>query len=148
MVSLDAIYWQPGWEPSDPVAFKSRVKEAAMNDRWIIDGNYVSHAGEFRRDRADTIVWFDLPRHVCVLGILIRVAKGYGRVRPEMAAGCPEQFDLEFFRYVWTFREKQRPALVAYLDACRTDQTLVRFTGRVEADSYIADLEAGSAGIH
>ena len=83
-----------------------------------------------------------------MLGILIRIAKGYGQVRPEMAAGCPEQFDLEFFRYVWTFRETQRPSLVTYLDSCRTDQKLFRFTKRSEADSYIATLEAAPAGIH
>ncbi|MGL5164270.1 MAG: DNA topology modulation protein [Afipia sp.] len=149
LISLDAIYWQPGWEPSDLVVFESRMKDAAMGDRWIMDGNYFSQgAGKLRRDRADTVVWFDLPRHVCMMGILIRVAKSYGRVRPEMAAGCPEQFDLEFFRYVWTYREKQQPALIAYLDDCRADQKLVRFTERVEADSYIADQKAASAGIH
>ncbi|CKX84219.1 topology modulation protein [Mycobacterium tuberculosis] len=113
-----------------------------MNERWIMDG------GEFRRDRADTIIWFDLPRHVCMSGILGRIAKSYGRVRPEMAAGCPEQFDLEFFRYVWTFRKEQRIALIAYLDGRRADQKLLRFTERAEANSYLADKEAASAGIH
>ena len=142
LMSLDALYWKPGWTPSDPATFKSRVKDAAMNERWIMDG------GEFRRDRADTIIWFDLPRHVCMSGILGRIAKSYGRVRPEMAAGCPEQFDLEFFRYVWTFRKEQRIALIAYLDGRRTDQKLLRFTERAEANSYLADKEAASAGIH
>lgn len=148
LVSLDALYWKPGWKPSDTATFKSRVKDAAMNERWIMDGNYISHAGEFRRDRADTVVWFDLPRHVCMLGILSRIAKGYGRVRPEMAAGCPEQFDLEFLRYVWTFRKEQRPALIAYLDKRRADQQLLRFTERAEANSYLAGKEAASAGLH
>ena len=148
LVSLDALYWQPGWTPSDPATFKSRVKDAAMNESWIMDGNYISHAGEFRRDRADTIVWFDLPRYVCMLGILGRIAKGYGRVRPEMAAGCPEQFDLEFFRYVWTFCKEQRRALIAYLDKLRADQRLLRFTERAEANSYLAGNEVTSAGIH
>lgn len=147
--SLDAIYWRPGWQPSDSFAFESRVKDAVMADRWIIDGNYLSQgAGILRRDRADTIIWFDLPRHVCMTGILTRVAKTYGRVRPEMALGCPEQLDLEFFRYVWTYREKQRPALVVFLDGCRANQTQVCFTRRIEAENYLAGLGAASAGIN
>jgi len=148
LVSLDAFYWQSGWLPSDPVAFESRVKDAAMSERWIMDGNYISLAGELRRDRADAIIWFDLPRHVCMLGILSRIVKGYGRVRPGMAAGCPERFDMEFFRYVWTFSEKQKPALIAYLDRRRLDQKLLRFTKRAEADSYLADIETALAGMH
>ncbi|MGL4261541.1 MAG: DNA topology modulation protein, partial [Afipia sp.] len=63
-------------------------------------------------------------------------------------AGCPEQFDLEFLRYVWTFRKEQRPALIAYLDKRRADQQLLRFTERAEANSYLAGQEAASAGLH
>lgn len=148
-ISLDAIYWQPGWEPSDSSSFGHRIKELASGDRWIIDGNYLSTgAGELRRDRADTIIWFDLPRHVCMTGIFARIAKTYGRVRPEMAAGCPERIDLEFFRYVWTYRTQQRPKLMKYFESLRSDQKLICFNSRAEADNFIAHLAAASAGVN
>ena len=70
-----------------------------------MDGNYTSARGELRRDVCDTVIWFDLPRATCMMGILTRIAKSYGQVRPEMAPGCPEKIDFEFFRYVWTYRE-------------------------------------------
>jgi adenylate kinase family enzyme len=146
IISLDAIYWKPGWQPSDPVSFGQRIKELALGDRWIMDGNYISQgAGDLRRDRADTILWFDLPRHVCMRGILSRIARTYGNVRPEMAAGCPERIDLEFFRYVWTYRARQRPKLLKYFEGLRSDQKLICFNGRAEADDFIANLSTVAA---
>jgi adenylate kinase family enzyme len=141
MVSLDALYWKPGWTPSVPAEFERRVVEAVDQPRWIVDGNYTSSgAGDLRRAAADVVVWFDLPRTTCVVGILTRIATSYGRVRPEMAVGCPEKIDAEFFKYVWTFRQRQRPKLVKYFEGLRSDQSLVRFTDRSQADRYLLEL--------
>src|SRR3954454_21907752 len=61
-VSLDALFWKPGWMPSDAAEFQQRVSKAVAQRQWIIDGNYASSAaGEVRRGLADTIIWFDLP---------------------------------------------------------------------------------------
>jgi adenylate kinase family enzyme len=144
IVSLDALFWKPGWVESDRAEFRERLTEAARQPRWIIDGNFTSHLVELRRDACDTVILFDLPRATCMLGILTRIAKSYGQVRPEMAEGCPEKIDLEFFRYVWTFREKQRPALLAYLERLRPDQKLICFTDRAQADRYLSDLAPAS----
>lgn len=141
MVSLDALYWKPGWVPSDNGEFNARVTDAAHQPRWIIDGNYTSSgAGELRRSTADAVFWFDLPRRTCMTGILTRIATSYGRVRPEMAPGCPERFDLEFFRYVWTYRQVQRPNLLEYFEGLRSDQALIPFTNRTQADRYLTSV--------
>ena len=47
-----------------------------------------------------------------------------------MAEGCPERIDFEFFRYVWTYRQQQRPRLLAYFEGLRPDQSLICFTDR------------------
>jgi adenylate kinase family enzyme len=141
MVSLDALFWKPGWTPSDAADFDIRVAEVARLPRWIMDGNYTSSgAGALRRSVADAIIWFDLPRRTCMTGIIARIATSYGCVRPEMAPGCPEKIDLEFFRYVWTYRRLQRPKLLRYFEGLRTDQALICFTNRAQADRYLSDL--------
>jgi adenylate kinase family enzyme len=130
MVSLDALYWRPG---------------------WIMDGNYTSHgAGDLRRRVADAVVWFDLPRTACMVGILTRIATSYGQVRPEMAPGCPEKIDGEFFRYVWTYRQRQRPKLLKYFEGLRPDQAFVCFTRRAQAEHYLTDVASTSiqASVH
>ena len=75
-----------------------------------------------------------------MVGIVSRIATSYGRVRPEMAEGCPERIDVEFFRYVWTYRQVQRPKLLQYLEGLRPDQPLICFTDRVQADRYLTNL--------
>ena len=140
IVSVDALFWKPGWVESDRADFRTRLAEVTRQPRWIMDGNYTSAAGELRRDVCDTVIWFDLPRAACMWGILTRIAKTYGRVRPEMAPGCPEKIDLEFFRYVWTYRAKQRPTLLTYFEGLRPDQRFITFTERAQADRYLSDL--------
>jgi adenylate kinase family enzyme len=140
MVSVDALFWKPGWVESEKAEFHERLSAAARQPRWIMDGNFTSHLVELRRDACDTLIWFDLPRATCIIGILTRTAKSYGRVRPEMAEGCPEKLDLEFFRYVWNFRKQQRPKLLAYFEGLRPDQTFITFTQRSQADRYLSDL--------
>jgi len=144
-VSLDALYWQPGWQPSEPEAFARRVTEVANRPAWVMDGNYMSSgAGELRRELADTVIWFDLPRYLCMTGIMKRIVTSYGQVRPEMAPGCPEQIDLEFIRYVWTYRQQQRPKLLEYFEGLRPDQALICFNTREQADRYLAAVKPAS----
>ena len=144
VVSLDALFWRPGWVEPDRGEFRARAVEATRQPRWIIDGNYTSAEGALRRDMSDTVIWFDLPRATCMLGILTRIAKSYGRVRPEMAEGCPEKIDFEFFRYVWTYRDVQRPKLLAFFAGLRPDQSFVTFTDRTQADRYLGNLAAAA----
>jgi adenylate kinase family enzyme len=140
IVSIDALFWKPGWVESDRTEFRARLAEVTRQPRWIMDGNYTSAEGELRRGVCDTVIWFDLPRATCMFGILTRIAKSYGQVRPEMAPGCPEKIDFEFLRYVWTYRATQRPALLAYFEGLRPDQAFITFTDRAQADRYLSDL--------
>jgi adenylate kinase family enzyme len=140
VISIDALFWKPGWVEPDRAEFRERLAEAARRPRWIMDGNYTSHLVELRRDACDTVIWFDLPRVTCMRGIFSRLAKSYGRVRPELAEGCPERIDFAFLRYVWTFPEQQRPRLLAYFEGLRPDQSLICFTNRKQADRYLGEL--------
>jgi adenylate kinase family enzyme len=140
-VSLDALFWKPGWVESEPAEFDARVTEAARQPRWIMDGDFFSYeTAKLRRQLADTIFWFDLPRLTCMLGIVTRLATGHGRIRPEMAEGCPEKFDPAFLHYVWTYRTRRRPKLLEYLEGLRPDQSPIRFTARAQSDRYLADI--------
>jgi adenylate kinase family enzyme len=139
-VSLDQLFWQPGWREPKMEDFAAKVTRAVEGSAWVMDGNYTRHgAGELRRARADTVVWFDLPRWVCLTGVFRRIITTYGTVRPEMAPGCPEQVDWEFFKYIWTYRAVQRPKLLAYFSGLRTDQRFVTFTSRAHAAAFLAD---------
>ena len=114
VIHLDKEFWQPGWVQMPRAAWRAKVVELAAGERWIMDGNYDSSL-DLRLPRADTAVWFDYPTLRCVQRALWRAVRTYGEVRADMGAGCPERFDMEFLRYIWTFNSQQRPRVVAAL---------------------------------
>jgi adenylate kinase family enzyme len=143
LVSIDKLFWQPGWREPKPAKFAAAMTQEAEKPAWVIDGNFLTDgASLLRRERADTVCFFDLPRSICMLGVIRRGVTGHGVVRSEMAPGCPETIDLAFWRYVWTFNAAQRPRMFAYFSALRADQRLVTFTARSQATEFLARVEA------
>lgn len=116
LVSLDAEFWQPDWKPMPRDLWRPKVGQLSAAETWIQDGNFDGTL-DVRLPLADTIVWFDLPRRICMWRVLKRIALGYGEVRPEMAPGCPERLDPEFLHYVWTFNTAHRPRIGTALAA-------------------------------
>lgn len=62
VVELDALHWLPGWAERPDEEFAVAVAQAAAGERWVIDGNYSKLVQPLVWDRADTVVWLDLPR--------------------------------------------------------------------------------------
>ncbi len=114
LIHLDKEFWQPGWKVTPREQWRPKVAALVAREAWVMDGNYNSSL-DLRLPRADTVVWFDYPRRVALPRVLWRVAKTYGRVREDLAPGCPEKIDWEFLRYVWEFPRKERPRVVAML---------------------------------
>lgn len=59
-IELDALYWEPGWQESDPEVFRERVQNAIAHDEWVMAGNYSAQM-DISWPLADTVVWLDLP---------------------------------------------------------------------------------------
>lgn len=122
-VHLDAEYWQPGWVEPDRGWFDGHIAALHARPRWVIDGNFTTWLPR-RLDRTDVAILLDYPRRVHMWRVLRRIAGSYGRVRPDMAPGCPEQIDVEFLRYTWTHRREQLPPILAAL-AARPDVPVI-----------------------
>jgi len=89
-IELDSIFHQPGWSPLDDETFKSRVTLATEPERWVVDGNY-STVRAIVWDRADTVVWFDLP-YATVMARTIRRTVRRTLTRQELWNGNSEPF--------------------------------------------------------
>lgn len=68
---LDKLYWKPYWEESDIDDFTKRLLVLINDKEWIIDGNY-SRTITLRAARADTIIFLDYPRWLCIVRVLKR----------------------------------------------------------------------------
>jgi hypothetical protein len=61
-IELDALHHGPNWTPTPAPQFQQIVEAALDDDRgWVVDGNYDSKLGRIIVDRAELIVWLDLP---------------------------------------------------------------------------------------
>lgn len=134
---LDILYWKPGWTPGDGAQFVAAVSETLSGPAWICDGDFAG-TWDLRMPLADTIVWIDQPRVVCLWRAIWRVVTWRGGGRPDMAEGCGEKLDLAFYRFIWTYDEKVRPRLEA---ALATHGALARQV-RLRSDREIADFLA------
>lgn len=97
---VDQIIWAPGWvmrstEESAPIARDVEAKE-----QWVIDG-FLTETWPTRAARADTLIWLDLPIGLRLWRTVKRLIQNFGRVRPDMADGCPEQVSGEFIGFLW-----------------------------------------------
>jgi len=137
LIHLDAHYWRPGWIETGKEEWAERVNLLASGDDWVMDGN---HGGTLalRLARADTVLWLDFPVWLCLVRIVGRALRYRGRVRPDMAEGCPERLSLEFFFYTARFPWDGRRRIVEKLPAFT--ETLVRLRGPREAEAYLANL--------
>ena len=69
-VELDALHWLPNWEERPREEFRQLVHETLdswqgdLKSGWIVDGQYGSALGSTVLERADTLVWLELPCRV------------------------------------------------------------------------------------
>ena len=124
VVHLDKLFWRPGWEQISREEFDRHHREALAQEKWIIDGNYDRTMGE-RAKYCDTIIYLDFSRAACLMGVAKRVLTSYGRVRPDMAEGCPERFDLEFIKWIWDFNKNNREKTYRLLNETEGKETIV-----------------------
>ncbi len=145
-IELDHAFWRSGWQPTPREEWRSTVAAVCEQPAWIIDGNYTNTL-TMRLVRADTVIWLDYPRQLCVRRVLGRIARDYGRVRDGMAPGCPERFDLEFLRYIWNFNRQSRLRIVAALESHGSHARLHRLQADEDAERLLQELSSGRAEI-
>lgn len=124
------VRWLPGWQVRDREEQRLIVADLVSKDRWVMDGTTVS-TFDLRLPRADLVIWVRVPRRVALSGVARRVLANYGRVRIDMAEGCPEQLpDLEFLTFIWTFETRVAPRIVSGIDRFGPNVPVVTLTSR------------------
>lgn len=115
VIHLDRIYWQADWISISEDAFRNEQIKLLRKARWIVDGNYAS-SFELRLTKADTVIFLDYNRYICIWRVLKRWMKFRGRLRPDVADGCYEKMEWDFLKYIWRFPKDTRPLMLDTLD--------------------------------
>jgi adenylate kinase family enzyme len=140
---LDTLFWRPGWTETPKDEWQETVSRLVAEERWLIDGDYGGTL-ETRLQAADTVIYLDMPRRVCMWRVVKRWAHKR-KSRPDMTEGCPERLNFQFLKWVWQYPNVSRPKTVAAL-ASTTKQGANVYVLRssAEVDEFLAIAAPGS----
>ncbi len=141
---LDKHYWKPGWEPTPEADWEQIICDLVSAPQWILDGNYRSTLPE-RLAEADTVIFLDLPRWLCVARAIKRRFQYMRRPRPDISEGCTEPIVHEsfprFLHWIWHYRERARPDIIEQLSELSPDQQLIWLKSPAAVDAFLAAPE-------
>lgn len=133
---LDCLLWKANWEMSDKEYQLNVQNELIRRPSWIIDGNY-GNTLELRIAGADTIIFLDINRLICIYQILKRVRKYNGTTRPDMHDECPEKFDFSFIKWVWNFPKKQRLEIQHALENSSKTKNVIVLKNKKQIQNFL-----------
>lgn len=143
---IDGLFHGPGWTPRPE--FVGDILRLAATDEWVTEWQY-SSARAILLQRADTLVWLDLPFRVTLARVIRRTVRR--RVRREVlwngnrepglihAICAPEGI----IRWAVRTRRKYR-ILVADAASQRPDLVVVRLGATRDVDSWVSGALARS----
>ncbi|MEA4921435.1 MAG: AAA family ATPase [Clostridiaceae bacterium] len=140
-VHLDKLFWQEGWVSVGNEEFDKRLDEALKKECWIIDGNF-SRTLPKRLERCDTVIYLDYPALRCVFRVLKRVISSHGRVRGDMADGCPEKLDIPFLLYTLRFNSKNRKSIYSSISSY-PEKTVIILKNDCEILQFLQSISSG-----
>jgi adenylate kinase family enzyme len=140
-VELDALHHDAGWTEAPAEVLQERVRAAldAAPDGWVVDGTYFGKLGTLVLDRADTIVWLDIPFRTAIRRVLWRTLRRAVK-REELWNGNRESLRLAFSRdsiVLWVFRTHR--AFESTWAPRFKDRNVVRVT---DANAWLQSIQA------
>ena len=150
-VELDGIHWQPGWTELDAAELRRRVEPLVARDAWVIDGSYRGKLGDLVLERADTVVWLDLPRRIWLPRLVVRTLRR-ALTREELWNGNRESLsnavagDDSLFRFALANERPRRHRYPRELDRYRVAR--LRTPAEVEAFLRSARRRDRSSATH
>jgi adenylate kinase family enzyme len=136
VIHVDQIYWTAGWINRSREETRRLVAEAIAGDEWIFEGNN-STSFDLRVAKADTVIFLDFPVPLCLFRVIKRVVTGFGRVRSDMAEGCPEGVDWEFLKWIVGYKRNLRPEIIEMLDSLPGGVKVHHLRGPADVDGFL-----------
>ena len=133
---LDLIYWRENWEHPTREEWIEIQRELMKNDRWIIDGMYIS-TFEMRFKEADVIYFLDIDKSVCLESVKQRELEKRTDF-PAYLDKNREQFDILIDGLI-EFEEKRKPQIIETHSKYPSKEFIV-FKTREEINEYLNSL--------
>ncbi len=139
---LDSLFWKPGWVRISTTEQEAIASEIVSRASWIIDGDHL-RTQAIRFAAADTILFLDFPRGICLRRTVKRVVQNRGRSRVGMAAGCSERLTLTLLRWVWRYPSENRAQVLENIERYAKDCRVVTLHSPKEVRRFLDALSSG-----
>lgn len=136
---LDYFLWRPNWQGVPREEQIIIQNELISKDEWIIDGNYGGTL-DIRLNAADTIIFLDIHRIICVYRVLKRMLKYRNKQRPDMAEGCEERLDFGFLKWIWNYPNTKRQETINKLNHLMNDKNIIVLKSLKEIKHFIENV--------
>ena len=134
-VEMDALVHGPNWTERPDDELRRIVKPVVASERWVIDGTYRGKLGDLIAERAEVVVWLDLPIRVWLPRLLRRTVLRIVR-REELWNGNRETLRNALFSrdslIVFAFRQHFRRRRVYPSEFARFNVVRLRTPREVE----------------
>jgi adenylate kinase family enzyme len=138
VIHLDQLYWKSGWVKMPADEWAGLVGELLKGESWIMDGNF-GGTFEMRAAAADTIIFLEISRFICLYRVLKRWMKYRGTNRPDMTPGCNEKVDWEFIMWIWNYPENAKNRKEPLLKRLEAEKTVLRLKSNRGIESFLKD---------
>ncbi|MEJ8553138.1 DNA topology modulation protein [Tepidibacter sp. Z1-5] len=140
VIHLDKLFWKSNWVETEYSEWVEIIKKQVKKKSWIIDGNYASTM-DIRLIDADTIIFLDFSRYICLLRAIKRRFMYKNKSRPDITEGCVETFDLEFFGWIWNFPKSNRNMILKKLDKYKNEKNIFILKNQKELMQFLSGIE-------
>lgn len=131
----------PNWVQASIEDFSQAQQEIVNQDQWIIEGNYTP-TFSIRTERADTIIYLELPMYICLYRVLKRWAMNIGKTRPDMGEDCKEKIDWAFIKFILTTYYTRKKKMAERFQEFQADgsKTVIMLKNKQEIRIFIEKL--------
>ncbi len=139
VLHLDSLFWKPGWVETPREEWIDTQQYLVKRETWIMDGNYGGTI-DIRLNAADTIIFLDIPRIICVYRAFKRMLQYRNKTRPDMGEGCAERFNYEFFKWIWEYPKTKRPKILERLEELSKEKEVIILKAPKEVENFLEQM--------
>lgn len=151
VIELDELWWQPGSYQRTAATAKTRTMErerwrhvnqkVADDETWIIDGSLDLLA--IRLARADTVIFVDLPRLVCMWRVVRRSCASLRSDSADLRGAIGWLWVL--LRWIWRYPQKRGWILSQIADHAATAD-IIRLRNRSQVQAFLRGVAPNRNG--
>lgn len=137
-IYMDEHFWLKNWVQRPEDDFYNLIDNLTLNNTWVLEGA-TGKVIERYAPQAEIVIWLNFSNMNAIYRVLKRTIKNYGRkTRCEMADGCIERFNLDFYKWIWNYPKEKNPKIKKFFED--NNINYIEIKNQKKLDSFFSSL--------